>query len=149
MRRRDQQSALTPAWECRCRVKASGRASRPFSSSIAGSAQQVAVLPIKDQNAFLIVNRASKADDAGGAVGSELVDLKRGIKRVADEDGMQETAGLLQERLQRVLDHVREQPGPGHRLDGDLVSMGKHVLQAARPTVLDIVMDRVVSPLAA
>ena len=45
------------------------------------------MLPIKDQNAFLIVNRASKPDHAGRALRGEFVHLECGIKRVADEYG--------------------------------------------------------------
>lgn len=109
-----------------------------------GPAKQVAVPSIEDKNTVLIVDGTPQSDYAGRAIGFQLIDLQYRIKRVPNENRVQEAAGLLQKRLQRFLDQVGENTRSRDRLDRDLIPVRKHILQAARLAILGVVVDRMV-----
>ena len=98
----------------------------------------------EDAGAVLVVDGGAQADDAGGAVGGELIHFQGGVERVSGEDGGEEAGGLLEEGLQRVLDHVGEEAGAGGGLDGDLVAVGEEIGEAVAAAEFAVVVDGVV-----
>src|ERR1700720_2477709 len=106
--------------------------------------QQVFLLAGQDELVLLVVYADPDRHDSGGALWGQRRDGEARVQRVAGIDRIQELRRLLDERDQRVADHMGEGAGAGGGEAQHLKPVRQRAGMAALAAIFDIVMDRMV-----
>ncbi len=106
--------------------------------------QQIAVRAIQYQFAFLVVHAGAHGHDAGGALGCQLCDFQRGVKRVAGINRFQKFCVHLDKADQAFANDMGKKPSTGGGETQNLKPMRQRGWMAQPRTIFGVVMDRVI-----
>src|SRR5205814_5256462 len=134
-----------------CRARIANELSSASSQSSGGADrrwialfQQVFLLAAQHQVVVLVVHSYRDRHDPGRALRLQRCDGEARIERVAWIDRLQEFRGLLDERDQRLADHMREGAGASGGEAQHLKAVRQRAGMAALAAIFEVVMDRVV-----
>src|SRR5580692_2363702 len=106
--------------------------------------QQILMLTIEHEFAFLIMHRRAHDDDAGGLLLHKLGDFERGIERIAGENAFEEFRAHLDEADEALAHDMRKQSCARSREAQNLQAMRERRGITEALAIFVIVMDWVI-----